>query len=132
MDILLLGYYTRFSCSLVKWNSQRAIITMLPSTPYPIFSAPLGWPKLTIIFPQSPFPDPCNHLVWNSTKFWSFFWLTLNLKTKSKTRMISAHKRVTAPKFSTAVSFVENNMEPPLPPKTSVSRRIFFCLFSPN
>ena len=31
--------------------------------------------------------------------------------TKSKTRMISAHKRVTALKFETAVSLVENNME---------------------
>ena len=32
-------------------------------------------------------------------------------ETKSKMRMISAHKRVTALKFGTAVSFVKNNME---------------------
>ena len=32
-------------------------------------------------------------------------------ETKRKTRMISAHKRVTALKFGTAVAFVENNME---------------------
>ena len=31
--------------------------------------------------------------------------------TKSKTCMISAHKRVTALKFGTAVAYVENNME---------------------
>ena len=33
------------------------------------------------------------------------------LETKSKTCMISAHKRVTVLKFGTAVAFVENNME---------------------
>ena len=32
-------------------------------------------------------------------------------ETKSKTRMISVHKRVTALKLGTAVAFVENNME---------------------
>ena len=32
-------------------------------------------------------------------------------ETKSKTRMISANKRVTALKFGTAVAIVENNMK---------------------
>ena len=32
-------------------------------------------------------------------------------ETKSKTCIISAHKRVTALKFGTAVAFVENKME---------------------
>ena len=32
-------------------------------------------------------------------------------KTKNKTRMISAHIRVTALELGTAVAFVENNME---------------------
>ena len=32
-------------------------------------------------------------------------------ETKSKMRMISTHKRVTALKFGTAVALVENNME---------------------
>ena len=44
-------------------------------------------------------------------------------QTKSKTRMISAHKRVKALKFGTAVVLVKNNMEQPLPPKTAISRR---------
>ena len=34
MDPLLLGCYTRFSCSLIKWNSQWAKIT-IPPLPYP-------------------------------------------------------------------------------------------------
>ena len=44
-------------------------------------------------------------------------------ETKSKTSMISAHKRVKALKFGRAVVLVKNNMEQPLPPKTAISRR---------
>ena len=48
MDILLLGYYTRFSYSLLKWNLQRAKIMITPfHTFYHILSPPTGctnWP----------------------------------------------------------------------------------------
>ena len=42
IDILLLGLYTRFSCSLIKWNLLRAKkndFLFQPVTPYP----PTGW-----------------------------------------------------------------------------------------
>ena len=44
MDIFLIGSYTRFSCSLIKWKTQRAKITIPPFHPlYPIPSPPTGW-----------------------------------------------------------------------------------------
>ncbi len=46
MDIFLLGSYTKVSYSLIKWNSQRAEITILPiHPPYPI---PYEWTNLPI------------------------------------------------------------------------------------
>ena len=39
MDLLLLGSYTRISCTLIKWNLQLAKITIPPIRPiYPISS----------------------------------------------------------------------------------------------
>ena len=43
MDILLLGSYIRFSCSLIKWTTQRAIITIPPFTPSPLTGL-TNWP----------------------------------------------------------------------------------------
>ena len=44
MDILLLGCCTRFSCTLKKWYSQLAKITIPSIHPlYPIPSPPNGW-----------------------------------------------------------------------------------------
>ena len=49
MDISLLGSYTRFSCSLIKWNMQRAKITIPHLNPlYLIPFLPFGWTKLLI------------------------------------------------------------------------------------
>ena len=43
-DILLLGSYTRFSCSQIKWNTQRAKKkTPLFNPLYPISSSRTGW-----------------------------------------------------------------------------------------
>ena len=44
MDILLLGSYTKFSCSFIKWYKQRAKITILPfHVLYPIAYPPTEW-----------------------------------------------------------------------------------------
>ena len=59
-------------------------------------------------------------------------------ETQSKICMLSAHKRVTALKFSTAVAFVENNMElgrnggGTAPTKIYCFPLNFFLPFSPN
>ena len=44
MDMSLPLSYTRFSCSLIKWNTQLAKITIPPFHPlYPIASPLTGW-----------------------------------------------------------------------------------------
>ena len=44
LDILLLGCYTRFSCSVIKWNSQKTKLTISPIYPfYPCLSPHNGW-----------------------------------------------------------------------------------------
>ena len=45
MEISLLGCYARFSCSVIKWNSQRANITIPPNQPLYITPSPqpTGW-----------------------------------------------------------------------------------------
>ena len=49
MDILLLGYCTRFSCPLIKWCSQLAKLTLPPIHPlYKTPSPPNGWTICTI------------------------------------------------------------------------------------
>ena len=48
MDMLLLGSYTKFSSSLIKWKTQKAKKTIPPSNPlYLVPSPPTGlknWP----------------------------------------------------------------------------------------
>ena len=47
MDILLLGSYTRFSCSIIKWNTHQAKTTIPSFQLHPIPSSPTGlthWP----------------------------------------------------------------------------------------
>ena len=63
MDILLLRSYTRFSCSLIKWNLQWAKVTNFSHNPIP--SPPNGWTK----WPYLSNPNRPQFFLWNISTY---------------------------------------------------------------